>query len=606
MDRDNLQSLTDSAARIADGEGVDWQAQRLAQPALQTGLAGLERVARIASAWRGLGVVAPTEAEERGDAPLFLWGDLEVRELLGEGSFGEVFRAFDPTLEREVALKLRADDGDEVGARRALEEARRLAQVRHRHVLAVYGADVHDGRAGFWAELLRGETLERVLQQRGRLSAEEASLVGLDLVRALAAVHAQGLVHGDLKAANVMREEGGRIVLMDFGSAARAGSEPARLTGSPLTLAPEVLAGGAPTPASDLYALGALLFRLATSEHPIEATTLAELRDKAARGEHRSLRALRPDLPVHFVAALERALAADPAERFAEAGELESALLAPSLASAHAALREPEAPARPRRSVWPWGVAAAAALVFVLWRALSGPSDRTTAAAIDSGDPAVSTEATPAKPTPQNPGASQHLDGASPGDGSAASRAAAVSAEAVLWRVRDGRRVPMADQGAVAPGDQLHLEFAGSEPLYVYVLDEDSHGETFTLFPVRGSDLANPVPAGEHRLPGAFAGQAFDWVVTSSGGREDVLVVASRRPVAALEASVAALAPAASGRTVTYAPVADEAIAALRGIGGLAPAPISAGDGRLAKLARDLIARGEPGVWVRRVTLSNP
>ncbi len=595
MDRDARQRLTDSAALIADGEG----GSALASDARAS--AGLARVARIASAWRALGVVAPEEAVGAGEAPLFLWGDLEVREKLGEGSFGEVFRAFEPSLEREVALKLRADDGDEVGSRRALEEARRLAQVRHRHVLAVHGADVHDGRAGFWAELLHGETLEQVLSVRGRRSAEEATLIGLDLVRALAAVHAQGLVHGDLKAANVMREDGGRIVLMDFGSAARAGAEPSRLTGSPLTLAPEVLAGGAPTPSSDLYALGALLFRLATGEHPLEAATLSELREKSARGERRSLRALRPDLPAHFVAAVERALATDPTQRFATAGELEQALLAPTLATAQAALREPARAAGATRPAWGWIAAAAAIVVaFAVWR--SQPPSRGGAS-----EPPGATEPAPATTalgTPPATGAAPQPAGSTPER--AAPPVRAVAAEAVLWRVRDGRRVPLADQGAVAPGDQLHLEFAGSEPLHVYVLDEDARGETFALFPVPGGDLANPVPAGEHRLPGAFAGQAFDWVVTSSGGREEVLVVASRRPVAALESRVAALAPASTSRQIAYAPVGDETIAALRGIGGLAPAPVAVGESRLARLARDLIARGEPDVWVRRLSLTNP
>ncbi len=600
MDGTGLQSLTDSAALIADGEGVDWASRRRERPELMGALDGLERVARIASAWRSLGMTSPEEEGALGEAPLFLWGDLEVREKLGEGSFGEVFRAHDPTLEREVALKLRAADGDEIGARRALEEARRLAQVRHRHVLAVFGADVHDGRAGFWSELVEGETLEAVISARGRMSAEETTLIGLDLCRALAAVHAQGLVHGDLKAANVMREEGGRIVLMDFGSAARSGQRSSRLTGSPLSLAPEVLAGLAPTDASDLHALGSLMFRLASGEHAIDASSLAELRDKSARGDRKSLRALRPDLPPHFVAAVERALSSDPGLRFESAGELENALLAPSLASAQSALREPPlATAAPRRLVvWPWVSAAAAiAIALFAWRMLPGPRATEPTAKLRPQQGPIESPPLVAAPGAATPSAARS---------EAAPAMIAISAEAVLWRVRAGRRVPLADQSAIAPGDRLHLEFTSAEPLHVYVLDEDAAGETFALFPVPGGELSNPVAAGEHRLPGAFDGRSFDWVVTSAGGREEVLIVASRRPVAALEDRVAALAPAESGRQVTYARVGDETIAALRGIGGLAPAPATSGEGRLTRLARDLIARGEPGVWVRRLTLVNP
>jgi hypothetical protein len=580
--------LERSATRIADGLAVDWSHDDGLAPAARR---SLERLERIASAWRALGAVPPAEDPGAGgEAPLFLWGDLEVRERLGEGSFGEVYRAFEPTLEREVALKLRPDDGDEIGARRALDEARRLARVRHRHVLAVHGADVHDGRAGFWTELVRGRTLEDLLAERGPWSGEEAALVGLDLCRALAAVHAEGLVHGDLKAANVMREDGGRTVLMDFGSAARAGQSPARLTGSPLSLAPEVLEGGAPTAAADLYALGALLHRLVTARHPYEAPDLATLRERQRRGERPSLRALRPDLAPHVVAAIERALERDSEARFTDAGAFESALLAPSLARGQAALAEAPAPPRPARPPrWLWAAAAVVLAVLALQRFPASPPEPRPDAEPQS--PAAGAEPAPAAPTAIAP--------ARP----APAPVARLAAQAVLWRTREGERVPLADGGAVQPGDHLHLEFASAEPVHVYVLNEDAAGEAYTLFPVSGADRANPVPAGEHRLPGALAGRDFDWVVTCAGGREEVLVVASRRPVAALERQVAAMPAAEPGRTVAYAPVGEEQIAALRGIGGMAAAPPGTREGRLARLARDLAAGAEPGLWVRRLTL---
>ena len=101
---------------------------------------------------------------------------------------------------------------------RLLEEARRLARVRHTHVVQVYGAEQHDGRVGLWMELVRGESLEQTVQTRGAFGAREAALIGLDLCAALAAVHGAGLLHRDVKAQNVMRESGGRLVLMDFGT----------------------------------------------------------------------------------------------------------------------------------------------------------------------------------------------------------------------------------------------------------------------------------------------------------------------------------------------------------------------------------------------------
>lgn len=592
------EALAESAGRIADGRDEGWD-ETLADPAVGEGdREALRRVARIARAWRDLGVHAPDEAGP-APPPLFRWGDLEVREKLGEGSFGEVFRAWDPALAREVALKLRRGGGeDEAHARAELAEARRLARVRHPNVLAVYGVDVRDGRAGMWTELVHGETLEALLAARGPLGAQEAATTGLDLCRALAAVHAAGLVHGDLKAANVMREQGGRIVLMDFGSGGDAGGGAAR-TGTPLSAAPEVLAGDPATAASDLWSLGALLFRLVAGRHAVAAATLAELREKHARGERESLRAARPDLPVEFVAAVERALEAEPARRWPDAGALERALLA-VMAPAAAAAPGP-APARPRRS---WrrhaAIAAAAALAAFaglgLWPRLAGRFEPAPPATTPAPSPIAA-----AAPADDAPGAFAPPEAAGP------PAAADLEVAASLWRARGGERVRLEDGGAIAAGDHLFLDYLGTEPLHVYVLDEDERGETFTLFPVAGTDLANPLAGGvPHRLPGNRSGEPFDWVVTSAGGREHVLVVASRERLAVLEDLVAATAPAESGREVRYAAVPEEAMATLRGIGGMAPAaPGGAGASRLAALAAGFAARRERGVWVRHLVLQS-
>lgn len=144
------------------------------------------------------------------------WGHLEVRGEIGRGASGTVYRAWDARLAREVALKLLASDaepGDE-----ALEEGRLLARLNHPHIVGVFGADSHDGVAGIWMELLEGDTLDEVLSRDGVFGTEETLLVGLDLARALSAVHSAGLLHRDVKARNVLRERGGRIVLMDLGA----------------------------------------------------------------------------------------------------------------------------------------------------------------------------------------------------------------------------------------------------------------------------------------------------------------------------------------------------------------------------------------------------
>lgn len=291
------------------------------------------------------GSLAPVDDPGEGEraAPLFVWGHLEVRSPLGEGTFGEIYRAFDPTLQREVALKLYKQGAEPAssddpmvhrsgrGVHPGLDEARSMARLRHPNVLAVHGVDVREGRLGIWTDLLEGETLEDRLATAGNFSDTEAALVGIELCRALAAIHRAGLVHGDVKTTNVMRESGGAIVLLDFSSnrelravAGMAGSE--RASGTPLVSPPEVLLGELPGAAADLYALGVLLFRLVSRRYPVEARTFADLIENHQTGRRHRLRELRPDLSPAFVSAVEQAIEADPAARISSAAEFERLL----------------------------------------------------------------------------------------------------------------------------------------------------------------------------------------------------------------------------------------------------------------------------------------
>jgi eukaryotic-like serine/threonine-protein kinase len=269
-----------------------------------------------------------------GRAPvLFAWGQLDVLGKLGEGGFGEVYRAYDPMLDREVALKLRkaGPSRERDGGRAWLREAQRLARVRHPHVVSVQGAGEHDGRVGFWADLIDGQTLADIVRVQGPQSAEEAGSVGRVLCSALAAVHGAGFVHGDVKPSNVMRERGGRIVLMDLGAASLLcrGAEDQRtirLQGTPVTMAPELLEGAAPTAASDIYSVGVLLYFLVTGVYPARAPSYREVLARHRDGELVPLRDERSDLPAPFLAVVERALAREPAARYASAGAMERAL----------------------------------------------------------------------------------------------------------------------------------------------------------------------------------------------------------------------------------------------------------------------------------------
>jgi tetratricopeptide (TPR) repeat protein len=404
MDRES-QRLLDTAASVADGQVVDWvdlehvaeqdERRLLEQLRVIAGIVDVHRstpeevpneqeVARLRD--RVLGVDAPGPSDGPNTLSIQTWGHLELQEQVGEGTFGEVYRARDTHLDRDVALKLfRADAGDGRLADRVTHEGRILARVRHPNVVTVYGVEERDARVGMWMDFVRGNTLEALLSRQGPFSAREAAVIGQDLCRAVAAVHRAGLLHRDIKAQNVMREHGGRVVLMDFGAGCLFDPNelPAagQTTGTPMYLAPELVTGGDASVESDIYSLGVLLYHLVTQSYPVRATSLDGLRAAHVAGLRTRLHDARPDLADGFVAVVERAMAPDPQRRFHSAGELQTALATslgveiptPSpqprgVAAVRPTVTEPTAP--PGRAWRAWlrsrrGVAALAALALV-------------------------------------------------------------------------------------------------------------------------------------------------------------------------------------------------------------------------------------------------
>jgi serine/threonine protein kinase len=341
--------LDNAIEQIADGLSVDWNAIDKAAASRERAWAKSLRVLNdIVKLHRDAAVdyeqttlAAPGRAVPTQSA-LDTWGKYRLANKVGEGSYGSVYRAWDSELERDVALKiLHRRVGDTRLKERLLQEGRALAKIRHNNVVSVLGVEAHGDRVGLCMEFVRGKTLAELVRDQGRMSAAEAVLIGEDLCRALSAVHRAGYIHRDVKAKNVMRDDTGRIVLMDFGTGRTAEAQEGKSdrAGTPLYMAPEVLEGQAASARSDVYSLGVLLFHLVTGEYPVTARSVEELRDAHGRREHRWLSELRPDLPVGFMQVVEKAIALDPEERHSNAGEFLAALGAIKSGSHPRALR---------------------------------------------------------------------------------------------------------------------------------------------------------------------------------------------------------------------------------------------------------------------------
>jgi len=205
---DDRGDLLRVATALTDGAAIDWDSEEKLNGMLRGKLRRLRAIESVMTAQRAPEQEMSEAAEDlevtrtidvgavgtvAAHPPFSTWGALQIIARMDEGGNGEVFRAHDPALQKDVALKLvRSDRADDKRSTRSfLEEARRLARVRHANVLTVHGVATHNGRAGIWTDLIEGKTLEQFLLAQGVLGWEEAAVIGGTLCRALAAVHAE-------------------------------------------------------------------------------------------------------------------------------------------------------------------------------------------------------------------------------------------------------------------------------------------------------------------------------------------------------------------------------------------------------------------------------
>ena len=259
------------------------------------------------------------------------FGPYEILGPLGAGGMGAVYRATDTRLRRDVAIKLLNPASGAVDATRLLREARLAATLNHPHVCTIHEVGEVDGTPFMAMELVGGETLQAVVQ-RGPLDADRLCRIGGQLADALEHAHAHGIVHGDFKSANVMIAADGRAKVLDFGIARRvaAGASDATRTatvddaqsshaGTLGYMAPEQLSGGEPSVKSDIWALGVVLYEMASGRRPFSGDTRAAVAATILRD---TPPALPTTVPPGVVRLIERCLCKDPGERPSRAGEV--------------------------------------------------------------------------------------------------------------------------------------------------------------------------------------------------------------------------------------------------------------------------------------------
>lgn len=258
----------------------------------------------------------------------------EILEEIGRGGMATVYRARDLRLQRLVALKVMHPhlQGAKEARARFTREALTVARLRHPGLLEIFDYSGEDSDVGFIAtELLTGPTLKRFCEQHRDLSAEAASCIAIQVADALAAAHAAGVIHRDVKPENIMFHEG-RVKLTDFGIAqlldVQGMTTTGQVLGSPGHMAPEQIEGKDCTPRTDIFALGTVLFGLATGELPFTGRNPHQVLKKIIEGDFRDPLQVNPRIGSLLRGIIVRCLELDPTRRYSSATELATALRA--------------------------------------------------------------------------------------------------------------------------------------------------------------------------------------------------------------------------------------------------------------------------------------
>ena len=322
-------------------------------------------------------------------------GPYEILGRLGEGGMGEVYRALDPRLGREVAIKVvhasYASDADFVD--RFLREARTLAMLSHPNILPIFDMGTHKGCPYLVTELLQGRSLRERMNEVGGLGWRASLEIAISVCAGLSAAHQQGIVHRDLKPENIFLTQSGEVKLLDFGLAKAGQSSdaisdrqsqlptmpllttPGMILGTPSYMSPEQIGGGPLHGSSDLFSFGIILWEMVAGVRPFEGASSVDIMH-AIRREPTPEFPLPNGAPPALGRLLSRCLEKEPARRFQNAADLAFSLEQCLTAGATGRMAQPEdiplvpATPKPRGLPWPWVAGLVAVGTLALWGGL--------------------------------------------------------------------------------------------------------------------------------------------------------------------------------------------------------------------------------------------